>query len=316
MALTDAGFRVHGIDNFSNSSSKVVEVLAKLCKPHFAFTECDVRDSASLVGVVGRLRPDSVIHFAALKSVPDSILDPLGYYENNVGGSLSLFSVLSKSGVRDVVFSSSATVYGDGTPPYSEDSPTAPINPYGSTKLVVEGLLRDLAHSEQSWKVTLLRYFNPVGAHPGGLLGEELDAASGNLMPALLRVAVGRAHELTIYGNDYPTPDGTALRDFIHVMDLAEAHVHALRRKEDRGACTINVGTGRPYSVLEMITAFRNASRLEIPVRYASRREGDAPSSFACVERARVVLGWAARRSLDEMCEDAWRFARERYSVN
>jgi UDP-glucose 4-epimerase len=313
VALADAGYAVHGIDNFSNSSRGVVDTLAKMCGPAFRFDECDVRNSPRLSELMKHRRPDAVIHFAALKSVPESVSEPLRYYDNNVAGSLSLFTAMKEHGVRNAVFSSSATVYGDGTPPYSEESPTGPVNPYGSTKLIVEGMLRDLAASDASWKVTLLRYFNPVGAHPGGLIGEELETGSSNLMPALLRVAIGQRDHLTVFGDDYPTPDGTALRDYIHVMDLAEAHVAALKRPGDRGVDTINLGTGRPISVLEMLTAFRNASGREVPVRHAARRDGDVPSSFARVDRAREVLGWTARRSLDDMCRDAWRFAQRRY---
>jgi UDP-glucose 4-epimerase len=313
VALSNAGYRVYGVDNFSNSNPINVDILKRLCGTMFAFDVCDVRDGGQLRSMIRRARPDSAIHFAALKSVPESVRDPLRYYDNNVGGSVELLESMRLEGVRKIVFSSSAMVYGSGTPPFSEDSPVAPANPYGATKLVVERIIEDVARSEPGWLATILRYFNPVGAHSGGTLGEDLETASGNLMPAVLRVATGRAPELLVFGSDYSTPDGTALRDYIHVMDLAEAHVLALRRADDMPVCTINLGTGRPVSVRELLAAFQSVTGRSIPSRIAARREGDVPSLFAQVDRSWEVLGWKARRSLEDMCRDAWRFAQRRY---
>jgi len=265
--LHEAGLTPVLLDNFSNSKPAVLDRIAAVTGVRPAFEEADLRDSGQVEAVLRRHRIDAAIHFAGLKAVGESAREPLAYYDNNVHGARVLLSALDAAGVRCIVFSSSATVYGDVTTmPIGEDTPTQATNPYGRTKLFVEEMLRDLAAARPDWSVTLLRYFNPVGAHPSGLLGEDPQGVPNNLMPYVAQVAVGRRPHLTVYGNDYPTPDGTGVRDYLHVMDLVDGHLAALRRRHGQpGARAYNLGTGRGHSVLEMVAAFEQASGRRIP---------------------------------------------------
>ncbi len=279
----------------------------------FRLMKFDVRDAASLSELFADTRVDAVIHFAGLKAVGESVADPLAYYDNNVAGTLTLLGAMARAQVKTLVFSSSATVYGDpATVPIREDFPLAATNPYGRTKLMVEEILADLYCADPSWKLARLRYFNPVGAHASGLIGEDPRGTPNNLLPFIAQVAVGRRERLTIFGDDYPTLDGTGVRDYIHVMDLAEGHLAALdalaRRPASEGMITVNLGTGHGVSVLEMVRAFEAASGRSIPFQVASRRPGDVASCYADPSRAQALLGWHARRGLAEMCQDAWRW--------
>ncbi|MDP1908758.1 MAG: UDP-glucose 4-epimerase GalE, partial [Hyphomicrobium sp.] len=252
----------------------------------------------------------SVIHFAGLKAVGESVADPIHYFDNNVGGSLCLFRAMAGHDVRSLVFSSSATVYGDPhTVPIREEFPLSPTNPYGRSKLIVEDMLRDMAASNPAWRIALLRYFNPVGAHDSGMIGEDPNGVPNNLMPYISRVAAGALKELSVFGSDYPTPDGTGVRDYIHVCDLAAGHLAALRFLERRpGVLAVNLGTGRGYSVLEMVRAFETASHRPVPHRLAPRRPGDIPTCYADPSKAAALLGWSATHDLASMCTDTWRW--------
>lgn len=308
--LIESGLKPVLLDNLSNSKPAVLDRIAAVTGVRPEFVHADMRDRALLDEALRRYRIDAVVHFAGLKAVGDSARHPLQYYDNNVHGSRVLLSALHDAGVRCVVFSSSATVYGDPTRvPLTEDAPTTPANPYGRTKLFVEEMLRDLAAAHPDWSVTLLRYFNPVGAHPSGLLGEDPQGVPNNLMPFIAQVAVGRRERLMVFGKDYPTPDGTGVRDYIHVLDLAEGHEAALRAGFGRaGVRVYNLGTGRPCSVMEVLRAFEHASRRAVPYEVAPRRPGDVPSYWADPSLAGRELGWHARRSLEQMCADAWRW--------
>jgi UDP-glucose 4-epimerase len=274
------------------------------------FYHLDLRDRAELENVFKKNDITSVIHFAGLKAVGESVEKPLLYYDNNVGGTLVLCDLMKKYKVRDIVFSSSATVYGDPrSVPITEDSPLSPINPYGRTKLIIEDILGDMYKSDNAMNVVLLRYFNPVGAHKSGKIGENPGGIPNNLMPYISQVAVGRLKELTVFGNDYPTPDGTGVRDYIHVMDLATGHLSALEKLRERpGIVVYNLGTGRGYSVLEMVKAFESASGRKIPYRISSRRPGDIAICYADPSRAERELGWSSVKGLGEMCADTWRW--------
>jgi UDP-glucose 4-epimerase len=308
--LLEAGHVPVLLDNFSNSKPAVLDRIELVTGTRPAFHEADIRDGAALQRLLERQPIDAVIHFAGLKAVGESVRMPLAYYDNNVHGSRVLFSALQAAGVRTVVFSSSATVYGDARRmPIDESVPTHITNPYGRTKLVVEDLLRDLAASEPGWSVTLLRYFNPVGAHPSGHLGEDPQGAPNNLMPYIAQVAVGRREHLTVFGADYPTPDGTGVRDYIHVLDLVDGHLAALEHAHRRpGVRVYNLGTGRGYSVLEALRAFEQASGRPVPYVVAGRREGDVASCWADPGLAARDLGWRATRGIEQMCADAWRW--------
>jgi UDP-glucose 4-epimerase len=311
LALLEAGAEVVVIDDLSNASRESlrrVEVLAG--RSLAGFHEIDVRDRAALDAVFRSYAVDTVVHFAGLKAVGESVAEPVRYYDNNVGGALALLDVMVRHSVRRIVFSSSATVYGDPqTVPIREDAPVGPTNPYGRTKLVIEQILADVVASDSRWHVAVLRYFNPVGAHPSGCIGEDPAGTPNNLMPYIAQVAVGRRAELQVFGADYPTADGTGVRDFIHVMDLAEGHVRAVQRLgELPGLTTLNLGTGKGYSVLEAVSAFEAASGRTVPYRIVGRRAGDVAACWADAERAAAVLGWRARRELAEMCADAWRW--------
>jgi UDP-glucose 4-epimerase len=310
--LINAGFQTILLDNLCNSSPVVVDRIERITGTRPSFVDGDVRDRAALDQVFGERAIDAVVHFAGLKAVGDSVARPLEYYANNVSGSTTLFESMQANGVRRLVFSSSATVYGMATTmPLTEKSPTAPVNPYGSTKVMVEQILRDMAQADPEWKMLCLRYFNPVGAHESGMIGEDPRDTPNNLMPYVAQVAVGRLPKLRVFGNDYPTPDGTGVRDFIHVTDLATGHVaaiNALFRAERPGDSFINLGTGRGHTVLEVIRAFEQSSGRSVPYDIVSRRPGDVAESFADPTRAREILGWKAARSLATMCADTWRW--------
>ena len=310
--LIDAGYETVLYDNLCNSSPIVVDRIEKIAGKRPAFVKGDIRDRAMLDRLFDEYRVDAVIHFAGLKSVGESVAKPLAYYMNNVGGSTTLFHAMQSHGVRHIVFSSSATVYDpDAEMPLKETSPLGPTNPYGHTKLMVERILCDLAQADPTWRTMSLRYFNPVGAHESGLIGEDPRNTPENLMPYIAQVAVGRLPVLRVFGNDYATPDGTGVRDYIHIMDLASAHAAALERlfADERNAQTaINVGRGGGYTVLDMIAAFERASGKAIPFEIVARRAGDSAVSFADVEVARRALGWRHRRNLEHMCADTWRW--------
>jgi UDP-glucose 4-epimerase len=310
LALQSAGFAVIGLDNFSNSSPQVLNRLATLGGDVPDFVRADVTDAAALEALFASRRIDAVVHFAAFKAVGESSAKPLAYYRNNVGGLLTLAEAMQRHGCRALVFSSSATVYGSPERlPIREDAALAAVNPYGATKLMGENILRDLEHADPAWKIALLRYFNPVGAHESGLIGEHPQGTPNNLMPYITQVAVGRRPSLRVFGNDYDTPDGTGVRDYIHVLDLADGHVAALRHLLDnRGSITANLGTGKGYSVLEMIHAFERASSRPVPYEITARRPGDVAACYADASLARERLGWQAQRGLDAMCIDSWRW--------
>jgi len=310
IALLQAGYEVVGVDDFSNSSPVVLQRLQELSGRTPVFERLDVGDAAGMDALLQRHRVDAAVHFAAFKAVGESVAQPLAYYRNNVGGLVNVCAALQRHGVRRFVFSSSATVYGDPQRlPITEDAALSAANPYGQTKLIGETLLRDLDRADPQWQTAVLRYFNPVGAHTSGRIGEDPRGTPNNLMPYVAQVAVGRRDALQVFGNDYPTPDGTGVRDYIHVVDLAEGHVAALHRLLDSpGSFTLNLGTGRGYSVLEVVRAYAAASGREIPYRVAPRRAGDVAACWADPTLAASQLGWRAQRDLDQMCADSWRW--------
>jgi UDP-glucose 4-epimerase len=310
LALEAAGYAVAGIDDFSNSSREVLRRLTALGADVSHFVAADVRDRAALDRLFEGEAIEAVVHFAAHKAVGESVAEPLKYYANNVGGLVTLAEAMRDHGCRTIVFSSSATVYGDPQRlPITEDAPLSSTNPYGATKLVGEGLLGDLARSDPSWRIALLRYFNPVGAHESGTIGEDPRGTPNNLMPYVAQVAVGKRDKLQVFGGDYDTPDGTGVRDYLHVVDLAEGHVAALRHLlGGAGSLTVNLGTGRGSSVLELVHAFERASGRRVPYEIAARRPGDVASCYADPALAAQTIGWTARRDLDAMCADTWRW--------
>lgn len=300
------------IDNLCNSSPLVIERLQTLSGKPVSFIQGDLRDHSLLQRVFANAAFDAVIHFAGLKSVAESVSNPLAYYENNVSGSVNLLKAMREAGVRTLVFSSSATVYGDSPiQPVQEDLPHAPTNPYGNTKSLIETVLRDLSQSEPGWRIACLRYFNPVGAHPSGLIGEDPNSPPNNLMPYIGQVASGTREWLPVFGNDYPTADGTGVRDYIHVMDLAEGHKAALdwlASLPEQGFAAINLGTGRGTSVLELVRSFEMESNRQIPYKIVARRPGDVACSFADVDLSARLLQWKAQRSIALICADTWRW--------
>lgn len=309
--LLQAGYEVAVVDNLSNSKEEALQRVKRLSGKELTFYAVDLRDRPGLEAVLTQHDFFAVVHFAGLKAVGESVSQPLRYYDNNVYGTLVLCEALSKRGVKNLVFSSSATVYGEPAEiPLKETTPlNRPVNPYGRTKLVIEELLRDLHQADPQWNVVLLRYFNPVGAHPSGQIGEDPNGIPDNLFPFITQVAVGRLPELRIFGRDYPTLDGTGIRDYIHVVDLAIGHLKALEKLETQpGVVTYNLGTGKGYSVLEVVAAFERASGKKIPYRIVARRPGDVAVSYADPSLAQKELGWAAQQGLDEMCVDAWRW--------
>lgn len=313
LLLLEAGRRVLVLDNLSNSSRESLERVAAITGKRAEFVEGDIRDTALLDRLFQEHRIGSVIHFAGLKAVGESVAQPLRYYDCNVTGSLRLLEAMDRAGVRHLVFSSSATVYGDpASVPIREDFPLSATNPYGATKLHIEDMLRDLHRADPRWSVALLRYFNPVGAHESGRIGEDPNGEPNNLMPYVAQVAVGKREQLRVFGDDYDTPDGTGVRDYIHVMDLAEGHLAALDAlARDGGLITTNLGTGRGYSVLDMVRAFAAASGREVRYQIAERRPGDVASCYADPAHAKTVLGWEAKRGIDTMCADHWRWQSE-----
>ena len=310
LALQAAGFDVVGVDDFSNSSPEVLNRLRALSGSEPVFERADVNDAAAMVAVFDRHRIQATVHFAAYKAVGESTAKPLDYYANNLGGLIAVCRTMQQRGVGRFVFSSSATVYGDpATLPITEDAPLTATNPYGQTKLMGEQILRDLGASAPAWQTACLRYFNPVGAHESGRIGEDPRGTPNNLMPYVAQVAVGRRARLQVFGDDYATPDGTGVRDYIHVVDLAEGHVAALRRLFDApGSFTVNLGTGRGYSVLEVVRAYAAASGRDVPYEVVARRPGDVAACYADPALAQRLLGGQAHHDLDRMCADSWRW--------
>jgi UDP-glucose 4-epimerase len=306
--LLAAGFDVTILDNLSNSKASVIDRIEAIAGRRPDFVQGDIRDRAALLGALPGC--GAVIHFAGLKAVGESVEKPIEYYDNNVAGSVTLFEAMRDTGVKTLVFSSSATVYGDpASVPIREDFPLSATNPYGRSKLMIEEMLRDIAKPDASWNIALLRYFNPVGAHASGTLGEDPNGIPNNLMPYVSLVAVGKLQQLSVFGNDYPTPDGTGVRDYIHVVDLALGHLAALGAlARTPGLLTVNLGTGRGYSVLEMVRAFEKASGRPVPYRITPRRPGDIATCYADPALAERLLGWTAGRGIDAMCEDSWRW--------
>lgn len=309
--LLKAGYDVVVVDNFYNSKREALRRTAELAKKEFAFYECDIRDEEGLDKIFKNEKIDAVIHFAGLKSVPESCKKPLEYYDNNIGGTLNLCRVMKKNGCRRIVFSSSATVYGMNNPsPLKETMPTGgTTNPYGTTKYMIELILKDLYTADNQWSICLLRYFNPIGAHESGIIGEDPNGIPNNLMPYITQVAIGKREFLNVFGNDYDTPDGTGVRDYIHVVDLALGHVKALDRVlSQRGCEAFNLGTGVGYSVLDVVHAFEKASGVTVNYKIGPRRPGDIAICYSDPGKAQEVLGWKAERSLEQMCADSWRW--------
>ena len=310
LALLDAGFVPVILDDFSNSSAQVFKRLERISGKPVVSLQGNVADAAFVQAVIQQHSIQAVIHFAAFKAVGESVAQPLKYYDNNLVGMTRLLQAMDAAGCRTLVFSSSATVYGDpATVPITESFPRSHTNPYGHTKLVIEDMLAALQQSDPRWKVGVLRYFNPVGAHPSGLMGEDPRGTPNNLMPYVAQVAVGKRPYLSIFGNDYPTPDGTGVRDYIHVQDLAQGHVAALQTLQRSGqSFTVNLGTGQGYSVLELVRAFEQASGRPVPYQFAPRRAGDVAQCYASTALAQQLLGWQAHLGLDAMCADTWRW--------
>ncbi len=308
--LIEAGYNVLIFDNFSNASKESIKRVEKIVGKSIPVVEGDIRNREDLKKVFENHTIDSVIHFAGLKAVGESVEKPLTYYDNNVTGTVTLCEVMSEYGCKSIVFSSSATVYGDPhTTPIKEDFPLSATNPYGRSKLFIEEILRDLYISDNTWKVILLRYFNPVGAHSSGTIGEDPNGIPNNLMPYITQTAVGKLSCLSVFGDDYDTHDGTGVRDYIHVVDLANGHVKAIEKIGSiNEVLTVNLGTGKGYSVLDMVKAFEKASGKEVPYCIAPRRAGDIAKCYADPSYAKEVLGWEATKGIDEMCQDSWRW--------
>lgn len=310
--LLQAGHDVAVVDNLCNSKQESLRRVASITGKTMPFHKADIRDRAALDAVFQAEGPvDAVIHFAALKAVGESVRIPLDYYGNNITGTITLCEAMAAAGCRNLVFSSSATVYGDpASVPIREDFPTpGATNPYGWSKLMMEQILRDVQKASPAWNIILLRYFNPIGAHPSGLIGEDPAGIPNNLLPFVAQVAIGRRASLSIFGNDYPTPDGTGVRDYIHVVDLALGHVAAIEYAEKNAGCeAFNLGTGQGYSVLDLVGAFERVNGVAVPCEIAPRRAGDPATVYSRVEKAEKMLGWRATRTLEEMCRDAWRW--------
>lgn len=310
--LIESGYTPIVYDNLSNSSTVSLDRVKEITGQSVTFIEGDIRDTERLSFAMNEHDIEAVIHFAGLKAVGESVDEPLMYYDNNVAGSVALLETMKKCGVKKIIFSSSATVYGDpASVPILEDFPISATNPYGQSKLMVEEIMRDLYTSDSSWNISLLRYFNPVGAHKSGLIGEDPSGIPNNLMPYISGVAVGRYETLSVFGDDYATVDGTGVRDYIHVVDLAKGHVKALEafaNPEVDGLFTVNLGTGKGYSVLEMVNAFASASSKEVSYKVVNRRPGDIASCYADPALAKKLLGWQAEKDIVSMCEDTWRW--------
>ncbi|MCP4544118.1 MAG: UDP-glucose 4-epimerase GalE [Chloroflexi bacterium] len=310
LELLQAGYNVVVVDNLSNSKEESLRRVQDLTQKSLTFHQINILDAEALDAVFESTEIKAVVHFAGLKAVGESVSMPLRYYHNNVTGTLTLCDVMKKHGIKNIVFSSSATVYGDPHQvPITEDFPLSATNPYGRSKLMIEEILRDLYRSDDTWNVALLRYFNPVGAHISGRIGEDPNGIPNNLVPYIAQVAVGKLAELGVFGNDYPTPDGTGVRDYIHVVDLALGHLKALDKLISKpGVVTYNLGTGRGYSVLKVVSAFEKACGKKIPYKIIDRRPGDVASSYADPTKAKRELDWSADRGIDEMCADVWRW--------
>ncbi len=309
--LLNAGYDIIILDNFVNSKPESLKRIKELTGKDFKFYQADIRDEEAMTKVFAENKIDAVIHFAGLKSVPQSVKEPLNYYDNNIAGTVCLCRVMDKARCKKLVFSSSATVYGSKNPsPLREDMPTGgTTNPYGTTKYFIEQILQDLCISDSEWGVSILRYFNPIGAHKSGRIGEDPNGIPGNLMPYITQVAIGKLECLNVCGNDYPTPDGTGVRDYIHVVDLALGHIKALDRLLKVKGCEVyNLGTGKGYSVLDVVKAFEKASGIKINYRIAPRRAGDVACCYADATKAKEVLGWQAQYDIDDMCADSWRW--------
>ncbi len=308
--LMQAGFEVLIVDNFCNSKASVLERIERIVGRRPGFVEADIRDRKAMRALFSGYHLDAVIHFAGLKAVGESVAQPIRYYDNNINGSLVLFETMAEAGVKTLVFSSSATVYGDPhAVPIREDFPLSATNPYGRSKLMIEEILGDIFRADDSWHIALLRYFNPVGAHESGLIGEDPQETPNNLMPYISRVAVGALAELSVFGSDYPTHDGTGVRDYIHVVDLARGHLAALKiLSTSAGVMTVNLGTGQGYSVLDVVRAFEAASGQKVPYRLVGRRPGDIAVCYADPALAKKLLGWQAQYDINDMCRDAWRW--------
>jgi len=312
VALAQAGHRPVVLDNFCNSKPSVMARVAALSGQAVPLVQADVRDTSAVVRAITEHRIEAVVHFAALKAVGESVAKPLLYFENNVGGLLSLLKAMQSTGCRQIVFSSSAVVYGDpARVPISEDDAVGYTNAYAQTKLVGEQFLEALAQSDSSWRVAVLRYFNPVGAHPSGQIGEDPSGIPNNLVPYIAQVAVGRRERLQVFGSDYATPDGTGVRDYIHIQDLVAGHLASLRVLGEQGSHLVNLGTGRGYSVMEVIDAYAKASGRPIPYEMAPRRPGDVATVFTDPTRAQALLGWQAQFGLDDMCQSSWHWQQQ-----
>ncbi len=310
--LLNSGKEIVIIDNFSNSKAEVLEKIKKITGKNFKFYEMDYRDKEKLEKVFTENNIEAVLNFAGYKAVGESVQKPIEYYDNNINGALALLEVMKKHNVKKFIFSSSATVYGDPEViPITEECKTGgTTNPYGTTKLFIEQILKDTYASDNTWDICILRYFNPVGAHESGLIGEEPQGIPNNLMPYVVRVAAGILPQLSVFGNDYNTPDGTGVRDYIHVVDLAKGHVLALNKleKENKGLFIYNLGTGTGYSVLDMVKAFEKATGKEVPYKIAPRRSGDIATCYANPKKAKEELGWEATKTLEDMCRDSWNY--------
>ena len=310
--LLNAGYEVVVADNLSNAKEDIIDCIRKITGKtnEISFYQADIRDKAAMRCIFTENDIKAVIHFAGLKAVGESVAKPLEYYDNNIAGTISLCEEMRDGGCKTIVFSSSATVYGMNNPvPFIEDYPTSATNPYGYTKVAIERILIDLAAADKDWSAVLLRYFNPIGAHESGMIGENPNGIPNNLLPYVSQVAVGKLPFLNVFGNDYDTPDGTGVRDYIHVVDLARGHLNAVEYGlKHKGSEAINLGTGKGSSVLEIVEAFKKASGREIPVKFAPRRPGDIATCYADTTKAKNLLGWEAVKDINDMCADGWRF--------
>ena len=315
--LLNAGEDIIVLDNFSNSGKEVIARIKEITGKSAMLEEADILDEAALRTVFGKYQIESVVHFAGLKAVGESVQKPLAYYTTNISGTLNLLRVMDEFDCRRMVFSSSATVYGTSTDvPFGEDTPTSATNPYGQTKVVLERVMQDLYASDSRWSIVLLRYFNPIGAHSSGLIGEDPEGIPNNLVPYIAKLAAGKLPKLNVFGNDYPTPDGTGVRDYLHVVDLALGHLAALKYARGGACCeAVNLGTGVGYSVLDVLHAYERACGRSLAYEIAPRRAGDIAECYANPTKAKDLLGWAAKAGLDEMCADSWRYARRAYGV-
>ena len=308
--LLNAGEEIVVMDNFYNSKPRAVELIKEISGKNFRFYEADMCNEADMEKIFAENDIEAVIHFAGYKAVGESVREPLMYFKNNLGGTFVLLECMKKHGCKKLIFSSSATVYGiPETVPVNETSPLSAINPYGRTKLIIEDMCRDLCASDPEWSIALLRYFNPIGAHASGKIGEDPNGIPNNLMPIIINVCTGKQAELKVFGNDYPTADGTCIRDYIHVVDLALGHLAAVKSvREKKGAIPYNLGTGNGYSVLEIIETFQRVNNIKIPYSIAERRAGDAAECYSVPDKAAKELGWKATHTLEEMCRDAWNY--------